>query len=819
MTPERWRQVREALHGAAGKDRAARADFLCEICGEDIELREEVERLLAALDRSGSFLEPPSASAPKRPGAKIGPYLLLEQAGQGGMGTVYRAVREDDYRLQVALKLVKAESETECLLERFRQERQALALLNHPNIARLLDGGTTADGRPYLVMEWVQGSPITDHCAARSASLRDRLGLFLCVCRAVAHAHANLVVHRDLKPSNIFITEDGVPKLLDFGIARILSPQPGLEAAPLTLAGARALTPDYASPEQVRGEPINTATDIYSLGAVLYELLTGVRPHRFDTRTPQEIERVVCARDVARPSTVAAAGGVSARELSGDLDNIVLKAMDKDPARRYSHAEAFAEDIRRHLEGRPVSARASSFQYRALKFARRNKTLVFTSAAVALSLAIALAVALREARVARLEGEVAERRFDLARRAAASLMYDVHDQIQDLAGSTKAREFLLRKSLDYLDALSKESTSSPALQRDLASAYRRVATLQGVHGVSNLGQPDAARESLRKAQGLLENALRSSPRSVELRRDLAATHREFVAIGGEPSDLLRHAEASLAIVETLRAERPDDRALLIDLHNAEFYMGSSLTRLGRYAEAIVYRRRALSHGSESDPANLSLDHRSLGGLLIQAGALDEALTEYRAAAAIDEDRVRREPDSGRARLDLSYSYADWALILTKLNRPAEAVGKYREAEELRAGMAARDPHDARAASGLVSVEWRMAFAMAKAGDPKGAEAAFGRAVRDGERMIATLPDPKTGQAALAEACWNFGLCYKDIWGSCSKAKPWLSRARQLYQELNQPTSRVEADLAACTSAQPAPATPQARATAPRPRAP
>ncbi|HUA57748.1 MAG TPA: serine/threonine-protein kinase [Verrucomicrobiae bacterium] len=800
MTPERWNRIRELLHAASGMDAGGRGEFLRQSCRDDPELQAEVERLLAALAESGNFLEPREAVKDEPGGDRIGPYLIVERAAQGGMGTVYRAVREDDYRQQVALKLVKRDIETDFLLERFRQERQALALLNHPNIARLLDGGSTKDGRPYLVMEWVQGSPITEYCAGRKAPLRDRLQFFQSVCHAVAHAHANLVVHRDLKPSNIFITDDGTPKLLDFGIAKILSPEFDSSGASPTMTGAWALTPDYASPEQVRGEPITTATDIYSLGAVLYELLTGECPHRLGSRTQAEIERVVCAEDVVRPSAGAGAGGVAPREIRGDLDNIILRAMEKAPARRYTHVEELAADVRAYLEGRPVTARPVSFRYRAMKFARRNKTLAGIATAAGLSLTIGLALALWQARVARAEREIAERRFDLARRVAASLLYDVHDQIQDLAGSSRAREFLLRKSLDYLDALSREAGASPELERDLANAYRRAATLQGANGISNLGQKDAARESFRKAVELLNRALAAVPQSVEFRRDLAATHREFIGVTTAGPEMLQHAQTAMSMVETLRRERPGDPALLDDLQKSEFDMGRSLTVLARYPEAIGYYRRAISHGGGSPPQNVALDHRSLGAVLISTGSLSEALAEYQAAAAIDEQRVRDQSADGRAKLDLSYDYADWGLILLRMNQAAAAVGRYREAEGLRAAMAAADPRDARAATSLVSAEWRMGLAMKRAGDRAGAERAFQKAVTEGERMIRTLADPKTGTSALEDACWNIGLCYWKDWGSCAKATPWFLRARQLLQKLNQPTANIDKALAECGSA-------------------
>jgi tetratricopeptide (TPR) repeat protein len=799
MTSERWRHVREVLYAAAGREAAERPAFLEECCGDDAELRGEVERLLAALDRSGAFLEPAGPPERNLTGGRIGPYLILDEAGHGGMGAVYRAVREDDYRQQVAVKLVKRDVETDFLLARFRQERQVLALLNHPNIARLLDGGTTTDGRPYIVMEWVEGSAITEYCVARKLPLKPRLELFLRVCQAVAHAHVNLVVHRDLKPSNILITPAGDPKLLDFGIAKILLPEPGGDSLTLTLGATRALTPDYASPEQVRGEPVTTATDVYSLGAVLYELLTSARPHRFETRTAPEIERVICAQDVSRPSEAAGDAGVPARELRGDLDNIILKAMEKDPARRYSHVDELALDIRRYLEGRPVLARPDSLWYRASKFARRNRVLAGAGAAVAIALAAGLGTALWQARAARHQGELAERRFELARRVADSLLYEVNDQIQDLAGSSKARELLLRRSLEYLDALSKEASANPMLQRDMANAYRRAAALQGISGVSNLGNPGAARESLRKSLALLERARASDPLSVDIRRDLASTHQEFVALGGDGAEMMKHAQTALSLVEELRRERPADPALLAGLPIAEFSMARSLAALSRDSDAIGYYRRALSHSSASLPENIALNHKFLGALLIKTGALDDALKEYAAAAVLDEERVRSNPSNGRAKLDLSYDYADSGLILLRLKRAPVAVEQYRRARELRAAMAATDPRDARAAVALVSVDWRLGLALSVAGDRPAAAQAFRDAVRAGETMIASLPDKSLGTRALAEACWNIGLSYKGDWSSCTQAVPLLTRARVLYRELNQPTTQIDRSLTECAA--------------------
>jgi non-specific serine/threonine protein kinase/serine/threonine-protein kinase len=497
--------------------------------------------------------------------------------------------------------------------------------------------------------------------------------------------------------------------------------------------------------------------------------------------------------------------GLRARELRGDLDNIVLKALEKDRSRRYSHIEELAGDLRRYLEGRPVLARPGSFWYRGSRFVRRNKALVGTMGAVALALTLGLGMSLWQAREARRERQAAERRFELARRVAATLLYDVHDQIEDLAGSSKARELLLRRSLEYLDALSKEASTNPRLQRDLANAYLRAATLQGVPGASNLGDPGAARESLRKATALLESALAMDSRSPEIRRDLAKTHREFVSLGGDGTEMMKHAQVALGLVGELRHERPGDPAVLDDLQKSEFSMARSLTALSRYAEAIEYYRRGLSHCSASSPGDIALHHKSLGAVLIKTGSLDEALKEYEAAAALDEQRVSSEPANGRARLDLSYDFADRGLTLLKLGRAAAAVELYRKAEKIRAEMVAADGRDARAATALVSAEWRLGCALIQAGDFGGAAEAFRNAALHGERMIRDLPDKKVGTQALADACWNIALCYTRQRPSCAEAMPWLTRARKLFHELNHPAPNVERSLEACAAARrPAP---------------
>lgn len=389
MTPERWQQIKNVLAEALEELPANRPAYLDRSCAGDKDLRCEVELCLEhERELSPRFLNEtavPRAAANAMTagslpwvGRRIGAYKTIELIGIGGMGEVYRAFRADDqYRKDVALKVVRAGQDSKVILARFRNERQILASLEHPNIARLLDGGTTEEGAPYLVMELIEGQPIEQYCDSRKFSVSDRLALFTQVCAAVQYAHQRLIIHRDIKPSNILVTSEGVPKLLDFGIAKVLGSDLQSQSTE-TLTAFRALTPGYASPEQIRGEPVTTASDVYSLGVVLYELLTGRSPYAATTGAPQELLRQICDLEPERPSAatekrsrdanaaqltvedVSAARNTSPlklrKQLKGDLDNIVLMALRKEPFRRYVSVEQFADDIRRNLATLPVVA-------------------------------------------------------------------------------------------------------------------------------------------------------------------------------------------------------------------------------------------------------------------------------------------------------------------------------------------------------------------------------------------------------------------------------------------------------------------------------
>jgi len=477
MTPLAWRRVGELFHQAVALPAGERTVWAVQACAGDQELLRELSSLLES-DRKAregfvddqvkaglvGFYEAQKNRA--REPERAGPYRLVREIGRGGMGTVYLAQRDDqEYHINVAVKLVTPGMDTGFVLQRFRRERQILASLDHPHIARLLDGGTIGEDLPYIVMEYVDGVRITEYCRQRDLSVEQRLRLFLDVCSAVEHAHRHFVVHRDIKPGNILVTQEGVAKLLDFGICKLLYSDP-LGKDTVTEAG-RLMTPDYASPEQIRGEPVTVVSDVYSLAAVLYELLTGTNPHRFANRTLLEIERTICEQPVLRASRAVQDHGL-ARRLSGDLDTILFRALDKNPRRRYQTVEEFAADLQRHLANLPVKAVPDTLAYRAAKFLRRRSGAVAAVGVIAALMLAGVLIVNREARLAndqlRIDLAVADARIgllyvaqrDLVRAAAA------YAEAERIAGALASQA----GSAPALDALRAEMKE---LEADLAS--------------------------------------------------------------------------------------------------------------------------------------------------------------------------------------------------------------------------------------------------------------------------------------------------------------------------------------------------------------
>jgi tetratricopeptide (TPR) repeat protein len=614
-------------------------------CGNDASLAAEVRSLLDACKAEASATASLHTSAvngssgvPYR--KRIGPYEIDRLLGRGGMGAVYLAHRVDgQFEQQVAIKLIDLPLATDVFRERFRQERQILAGLQHPFIARLLDGGVTAEGDLYLAMEYVAGIPIHRFCEAQGLSESQRLALFVRVCEAVQFAHQNFVVHRDLKPDNILVAEDGTPRLLDFGTAKLLSPSVGKPASELTRDGFHSFTPQYASPEQVLGNPVTTASDTYSLGVLLYLLLTGTLPYELKELTIAEMLRVICNEPPRNPAEAAGPN----RRLSLDLQAILLKALRKEPAERYLTAEQLASDIQAYLDGRPVAARQGTLRYRVEKFTRRHRAAVAGAALLGATLTAGVAGVLWQSRVANLERRKAETRAEDLRKLSDSLLSEIDDAIQKLPGSTAAQQLLVSTVLEHLDRTTKDSAQDPQLLLDAANAYTRLGNVQGNIFTEHTGDTEGALASLDKALAITGALMQQQPKNAAVKRAFAwaLQSRSEVLFGiGRTQEAVPAIRSAITAFDDLAA-RPDAGVdVLLDSAAAHNTLGYELGipywpslsdfqgALAEYLKArgLYQRALALDLGSVRILQALANNHRLVGAVEMQtdpAGALPE----------------------------------------------------------------------------------------------------------------------------------------------------------------------------------------------------
>ena len=674
MSPQRWQKVEEIFHQALEQPAAERDAWLEQACAGDAELRTDVASLIesdnaAAGEFLGSKVERAvlelqedefQPSPRKMEGRQIGPYRLIRELGRGGMGAVYLAARADQqYESEVAIKLVRPGLDTEFILRRFRRERQILARLQHPNIARLLDGGTTEDEIPYLVMEYIDGSWITQYAKQHHLNVEARLQLFLPVCAAVEYAHRNFIVHRDLKPGNILIDGRGAPKLLDFGVSKLLFAE---QRDAAETQGVGMMTPEYASPEQILGEPVTIASDVYSLGAVLYELLTGARPHRIEHCTPLALERAICLDPTVAPSAVARADRALARRLAGDLDNIILRAMQKEPERRYPSVQHLMDDLRRHLEHRPVAARPDSLAYRAGKFLRRNQLMMALAVPVALAL-------IGSAAVAQYQAHIARERFQQVRKLATTFVFDVEEAARDLPGAMRVRQLIARTGLEYLDNLSRSSANAWDLKRELATAYLRIGEVQGGGAGSNLGDPAAALISFSHAGKLLDEVLAHAPSDRKALIDRMTVLLRAGEVQRETGDLRLAAvscEEALRRAEALLAANPADVDAVqyaavshLDLGRIRQVTGD-LDASAQEAAAGIRLLQQLAAAKPDDKethANIAASDARLGAVQSELGRRAEALASYRNGVAEIEAMCRRAPNDTHSRRELMLAYS------------------------------------------------------------------------------------------------------------------------------------------------------------------
>lgn len=755
-------RVEELFHELADLPVEARIRYFTDH-GVDEETRQDVEALLTFDSGASSFLLRDISVAASRAlpqleakGWRCGPYRLLEVIGRGGMGTVYLAERVDGEVIQrLAVKLLPPGAGG-AQRDRFLQERQILASLTHPNIARMLDAGHLDNRQPFLAMEFVDGKPID--VFASGFTVRQKIVLFLKICDAVGYLHRNLVVHRDLKPSNILVAADGEPKLLDFGIAKILD-----LATDFTITSMRMLTPDYASPEQVSGGQVSTVTDIYSLGAVLYRLLTGQPAHEFADHSPEVIARVVTSRESTRPSKWNPG-------LKGDLEVILLKALRKDPKERYATVEQFAEDLEAFLESRPIRARSGNTWYRARKFLRRYWVPVVAAALVIASLFVGLYAANRQR-------AIAQRHFQDVRQLANKL-FDIDNQVSQLTGSTKARQLIVDTSLEYLRRLRGDLQGDPELAFEVSSAYMHVAEAEGVTLGPNLGQMDKAGRDLQIAEGLIQFALASQPanRTAMLRAAQIARDQMILAYHsgrhGEELALARKSAGWLKRFQARTSDKPEAPAILSTYANvACFYM------LGNeFDEALKFCNRGSELARAFDRQTERGEFLSVSAQVLRyRGDLAEALKTAKEAVRL------QDPGSGEVGLSQATSFVaalmeeGWVLgedNAISLGRSDDAVAILEQAFRIADGFAHKDRNDQIFREQLALAGGSMADIL-RHSDPRRALAVYDHALRH----MAEISDTQT----------------RDVWllAGSSYALRQLGRPNESRHQLDTAFARLE----------------------------
>ncbi len=787
LTPERWQRLQQVFEGLVELPADRQAAELAREAATDPDLAAEVAAMLAHEAAAAGHLREvigdsvDASAVAGAPPRRFGIYRVVREVGRGGMGVVYEGTSDDEFARRVAIKVAPWAGAGALLEARFRLERQILSGLDHPNIARFLDGGAEED-QPYFVMEFVDGVPLTGYCREGRLSVRARVALVRGICAALDYAHQHLVVHRDLKPSNILVTADGIPKVLDFGIAKLLGPDAAETGATI---GLTSWTPDYASPEQVLGRPVSTRSDVYSLGLVLYEVLTGQAAQQADGSSPVAIARSVCETEPPLASARVAATGerALARELRGDLDTIVAMAIRKEPERRYASMAAFADDLGRYLQGLPVAARPNTWTYRARKFVARHRVAAVAAVLVAASVAGGTAAAVYQA-------QRAERRFAQVRGLANAFVFDVHDRIAALPGATEARRAIVRTALTYLENLREEATGDAALAHELAAAYERIGTVQGHPLSANLGEPDAALQSYARAEALLapfeaagqdetlvqiatvalrqaqvlraRGEVEGSQRAYTRARDAGergirggGTRAALSVVGEVYAEMARAstdqrdlaaadtaAARAMAIAEQLLAFDPADADLRNNLASALNALGQTRMAASRFEDAaaiyarsvavrellvrdaptnVTYRRALMvSYGNVADVLGARTGE-NLGDVAGATAALEKATALARATAVEDAADRRARFDVVNALLRLGALLGDYSAA------PATALAPLLEADGLNATLLAEEPASDRYGYMQIVIDRRVGRVLAATGRPAEAAPRFERA--------------------------------------------------------------------------------------------
>jgi non-specific serine/threonine protein kinase/serine/threonine-protein kinase len=785
MTPERWEQIREVLEKALELAPEQRSAYLDSACCSDSSLRKEVEALLAdSADVPSGFLQSSAMAeiiraemvgigsvAPLEAGQEFARrFRLIRELGEGGMGQVWLAEQTSPVRRQVALKMIKAGMYDEAVVQRFQSERQSLAIMDHPAIAKVFDAGTTPQGQPYFVMEYVPGLPVTEYCDQKKLAIRNRLELFIETCEGVQHAHQKAILHRDLKPANILVVEvDGkpVPRIIDFGLAKAVTQQIAVDALKTQL-GNLVGTPGYMSPEQADAtvQDIDTRTDVYSLGVVLYVLLAGREPFENKQGQKQQLDellRKLREDEPPKPSTrvngdrhssnaIAEARSTEPRQLTrllrGDLDWITMKALEKDRARRYGTPSELSADIRRYLNHEPVLARPASAAYRSGKFVKRHK-LALAVASVFAVMALAGAVAIvREAQIARMQEARAERRFESLRRLTNSLLFEFHDSIAALPGSTAARELVVRRALEYLEQIDADAHDNPATLRDLAAGYERLGQIQADEGNPHLGGAgsfEQAKELYDKALDIRQRLASLDPANATLQLELTDTLFNVARIHeqlGDMSGALQFLQQRLAIQEDLERKQASD-TLTFETARTLINMGALHVWLGDRDSALAYESRALDMGKRLLKAN---------------------------------------PNSVQARITVwrSLTWGGWALKFQRRFR--EAAASWREGLAISEKLASEDPNNTTYQRYLISDHGNLCESLAYAGEFTEVRSHCQTAIGINQMMVNS--DRKNAQALadLGNSNMTMGLALY-LMHSPQQALIYEQRATSIYQDL------------------------------------
>jgi serine/threonine protein kinase/tetratricopeptide (TPR) repeat protein len=852
---DRYKQAKEIFLRVCDLSSAERKAILDRECAGNAELRAEVESLivhhhLADHDPAEAATSAPSSKSSAGHPMRIGPYRVHHEIGRGGMGVVYVAVRDDDqFKRRVALKVLKRGMDTDDVLRRFELERQLLAAMNHPNIARLYDGGQTDDGRPYFVMEYVEGLPLDEYCDVHRLHIDERLELFRTVCAAVHYAHQNLVVHRDLKPGNILVSKDGVPKLLDFGIAKLINPEFAFIHGDPTAPEFRVMTPEYASPEQVRGNPITTASDVYSLGVILYELVSGHRPYHIKSRVRAELERIICDEEPDRPSTAiskieqvgderpgkpASTRTVTPesvsrtresgpnrlrRRIAGDIDNIVLMAMRKEPQRRYKSAEQLAEDLRRHLTGLTVIARKDTLGYRSLKFIKRNRGPVAVAAVIAgllLASVIVTSALAQKARREAVAAQLARAESDAQRKIAqderdnfqsllksnfktlAEISGEFQTGMDRLVGAVTARQILGEIAVRYYDLVIQATGTIEGFEEIRARLFQNKGDLLGWKRNPNLNMPQKALECYEQVLAIRQSMAAQSRNDAPGQLAMASCLLRMGDVSqqlGHHTNALTHYERALVVLDPFVGARSADLQIHRLYTSVLLSRGDIFDVLGRDAERDADYDQTYQMRLEAGQ-NFPNDERVTRDLTViavrlatrarEAGQAQEALEYDKKMLDAREKHRAAAPTDDRAIRDLAEAHRWIALDYLDLGNTDEAISHCRSGLALVEGLLetviAEDMGEARTPRAVADLCETLGLALRRSGQNEAAIQQHARVLSLIEPLAKNTNGEASDQRRVAYQQFFIGGIRSEE-GKHEQARAHLQAAKIQFQRL------------------------------------